>query len=198
VITTPGAVNPKNVVVGVASAWIQPYDALIPAQLPAVTVTKGADWGGNWQNLGATDQGWKLQVGTSTKTISIEEQSTPALVIADSHSYQVTGDLAEDNLQHALWAYGGGSLVTTAAASGIPGYQTLTLQDNLNYWAIGLETINVQGFWRRYLIPMGVVGTNVDTSFRRANEKRMYSFQFEGTCAPADVKIQEMVAAALP
>jgi hypothetical protein len=197
VITTPGAVNPKNVVVGIANAWIQPYDPSVPAALPAVTIAKGADWGGTWQNLGATDQGWKLTVGTSTKTITIEEQSTPAAVIADSHSFQVAGDLAEDTLQHALWAYGGGQLVTTAAASGVPGYQTLTLQDNLNSWAIGLETINVQGFWRRYLIPQGTVGTNVDTSFRRSNEKRMYSFQFEGTCAPSQVVIQEMVAAAL-
>jgi hypothetical protein len=197
VITTPGAVNPKNVVVGIASAWIQPYSSTVPAALPAVTVAKGADWGGTWQNLGATDQGWKLTIGTSTKTITIEEQSSPALVVADSHTYQIAGDLAEDTLQHALWAYGGGQLITTAAASGVPGYQTLTLQDNLDAWAIGLETINMQGFWRRYLIPQGVVGTNVDTSFRRANEKRMYSFQFEGTCTPEEVTIQEMVAAAL-
>jgi hypothetical protein len=190
-------VNPKNVVVGIASAWIQPYDPNVPAALPAVTVAKGADWGGNWQNLGATDQGWKLTIGTSTKTITIEEQSTPVKVIADSHSYQVAGDLAEDTLQHALWAYGGGTLVTTAAATGVPGYQTLSLQDDLSQWAIGLETVNVQGYWRRYLIPQGNVGTNVDTSFRRSNEKRMYGFQFEGTCAPSQVVIQEMVAAAL-
>lgn len=196
-VTIPGTINPKNVVVGVASAWIQPYSATLPAALPAVTIAKGADWGGNWQNLGATDQGWKLTIGTSTKTITIEEQSSPALVLADSHTYQISGDLAEDTLQHALWAYGGGTLVTTAAATGVPGYETLTLQDNLENWAIGLETVNVQGYWRRYLIPQGVVGTNVDTSFRRANEKRMYSFQFEGTCAPSEVKIQNMIASAL-
>lgn len=189
--------NPKNVVVGVASAWIQPYDPLVPAALPAVTVAKGADWGGAWQNLGATDQGWKLTIGTSTKSITIEEQSTPALVISDNHSYQVSGDLAEDTLQKAMWAYGGGTLITTAAATGVPGYETLTLQDSLNIWALGLETVNVQGYWRRYLIPMGVVGANVDTSFRRSNEKRMYSFQFEGTCAPSQVVIQNMIAAAL-
>lgn len=193
----PGSVNAKNVVVGIANAWIQPYDPNVPAALPAVTMARGSDWGGNWQNLGATDQGWKLSIGTSTKSITIEEQSTPALVLADSHTYQVVGDLAEDTLDHARWAYGGGTLVTTAAATGVPGYQTLTLQDNLDSWAIGLETISVNGFWRRYLLPKGVIGTNVDTSFRRANEKRMYSFQFEGTCAPTAVVIQEMVSAAL-
>jgi hypothetical protein len=197
VVAIPGVINPKNVVVGVASAWLQPYDPNIAAALPAVTVSRGADWGGNWQNLGATDQGWKLSIGTSTKSITIEEQSTPALVLADSHTYQITGDLAEDTLDHARWAYGGGTLTTTAAATGVPGYQTLTLQDNLDFWAIGLETISVKGFWRRYLIPYGVIGTTVDTSFRRANDKRMYSFQFEGTCSPSQVVIQEMVAAAL-
>lgn len=196
-VTIPGSVNPRNVVVGIANAWIQPYDSSVPAVLPVVTTAKGADWGGNWQNLGATDQGWKISIGTSTKSITIEEQSTPAAVIADSHTYQVIGDLAEDTLQHARWAYGGGQLTTTAAATGVPGYQTLTLQDNLDAWAIGLETINVNGFWRRYLIPQGVIGTNVDTTFRRANDKRMYSFQFEGTCAPSSVQIVEMQAVGL-
>lgn len=194
----PGGINAKNVVVGIASAWIQPYDAALPAALPEVTLPKGADWGGNWNNLGATDQGWKLRIGTSTKTINIEEQSTPVLVLADGHTYRVTGDLAEDTLQTARWVYGGGSLVTTAAATGTPGYEVLTLQDNLESWAIGLETVNVKGFWRRYLIPAGVIGADVETSFRRANEKRMYSFDFEGICAPSEVQIQNMIAAALP
>lgn len=192
----PGSVNPRNVVVGIAAAWIQPYDATTPAALPADTVAKGADWGGNWYNLGATDAGWKLRVGTSTQEINIEEQSTPVLVLAEKHSFQVTGDLAEDTLQHARWAYGGGSLTTIAAGVGQPGVEVLTLQDNLDYWALGLETVNVNNFWRRYLLPICVVGSDVETTFRRAADKRTYNFQAEGVFAPDQFQVRNMVAVA--
>lgn len=193
----PGALNPRNVKVGVASAWIQPYDPNIPAVLPADTVPLGGDWGGNWQNLGATIQGWSLTIGTSTDSIMIEEQSTPVLLLTKAHSYKVIGDMTEDTLQHARWAYGGGTLTTIAAGVGTPGVEVLTLQDNLNYWAVGLETENLQGFWRRYLVPITVVGSNVQTKFRRSAEARTYNFEADAICAPSQVVIRNMIAAAL-
>lgn len=193
----PGAVNPRNVKVGIATAWIQPYNSAVPATLPADTVPKGSDWGGNWYNLGATDQGWTLSIGTSTDNIMIEEQTTPVLVVTKAHSYKISGDLKEDTLQQARWAYGGGQLITIAAGVGTPGVEVLTLQDNLDYWAMGLETENVQGYWRRYLVPICVVGSNVATKFRRSADARQYNFEADAICAPSQVVIRNMIAAAL-
>lgn len=189
-------VNPNNVVVGLAAVWIQPWVDGAPAALPLDSVMYGGAWGGAWTHIGATDQGWKLKIATKTADITIEEQSTPVDILADGKTMTVSGSLAEDTLQHALWAYGGGTLTTVAAGVGQVGKQTLSLQDKLEKWAVGLETINKYGFYRRFLIPKMVIASDVETAFRRAAEKRMYSFEANSICPIEDVDIVDMTAPA--
>lgn len=189
-------VNPNNVVVGLAAVWIQPWIDGTPAELPDDDVMYGADWAGPWAHLGATDQGWKLKIATKTADITIEEQSTPVDILADGKTLTVSGSLAEDTLQHMLWAYGGGTLTTVAAGASQVGKQTLSLQDKLEKWAVGLETINKFGFYRRFLIPKMVIASDVETAYRRAAEKRMYSFEANSICPIEDVEIVDMTAVA--
>lgn len=189
-------VNPNNVVVGLAAVWIQPWIDGSPAVLPADSLMYGADWTGPWAHVGATDQGWKLKIATKTADITIEEQSTPVDILADGKTLTVSGSLAEDTLQHTLWAYGGGTLTTVAAGVGQVGKQTLSLQDKLEKWAVGLETVNKYGFYRRFLIPKMVIASDVETAYRRAAEKRMYSFEANSICPIEDVEIVDMTAAA--
>lgn len=190
------APNPNNVVVGLAAVWIQPWISGTPAALPADNVLYGGAWGGAWQHIGATDQGWKLKIATKTADITIEEQSTPVDILADGKTMTVSGSLAEDTLQHALWAYGGGTLTTVAAGASQPGLQKLSLQDKLEKWALGVETINKFGFYRRFLIPKVVIASDVETAYRRAAEKRMYAFEANSICPIEDVEIVDMTAAA--
>lgn len=189
-------VNPNNVVVGLAAVWIQPWLADTPAVLPADSLMYGADWVSPWGHLGATDQGWKLKIATKTADITIEEQSTPVDILADGKTLTVSGSLAEDTLQHMLWAYGGGTLTTVAAGASQVGKQTLSLQDKLEKWAIGVETVNKFGFYRRFLIPKMVIASDVETSYRRAAEKRMYNFEANSICPIEDVEIVDMTAPA--
>lgn len=197
---TVRGVNANNVVVALAGAWIQPWNASVPAVLPADTLGYQGDWssGSAWQMLGGTDQGWELNVSTKTSEINIEEQSTPVAVLADSKSVAVSGSLAESALQNLLWAYGGGIITTVAASSGHPGTSTLTLQDDLQIWAMGVETKNQAGFYRRFLIPKVVVASDTKTNFRRAAEKQMYPFTGTSICPPTDITITDMLTAALP
>jgi hypothetical protein len=189
-------VNPNNVVVGLAAVWIQPWVDLTPAALPDDDVMYGEDWASPWQHLGGTDQGWKLKIATKTADITIEEQSTPVDILADGKTLTVTGALAEDTLQHALWAYGGGTLTTVTAGASQPGLQKLSLQDKLEKWALGVETINKFGFYRRFLIPKVVISDDVETSYRRAADKRTYAFTANSICPIEDVEIVDMVAVA--
>lgn len=189
-------VNPNNVVVGLASVWIQPWVDGTPAALPDDDVLYGADWEAPWVHLGGTDQGWKLKIATKTADITIEEQSTPVDILADGKTMTVSGDLAEDTLQHALWAYGGGTLTTVVAGPTQVGKTTLSLQDKLEKWALGLETINKYGFYRRFLIPKVVIADDVETSYRRAADKRMYQFTANSICPIEDVEIVDMTAVA--
>jgi hypothetical protein len=189
-------VNPNNVVVGLAAVWIQPWIDGSPASLPADSLAYGGTWTGPWAHLGATDQGWKLKIATKTADITIEEQSTPVDILADGKTLTVSGSLAEDTLQHMLWAYGGGTLTTVAAGVGQVGKQTLSLQDKLEKWAVGLETVNKYGYYRRFLIPKMVIASDVETAYRRAAEKRMYSFEANSICPIEDVEIVDMTAVA--
>lgn len=198
---TVRGVNANNVVVALAGAWIQPWDPDVPAVLPADTLGYQGDWStdpsGSWQMLGGTDQGWELDVSTKTSEINIEEQSTPVAVLADSKSVTISGSLAESKLQNLLWAYGGGIITTVAPISGHPGTSTLTLQDDLQVWAMGVETKNVAGFYRRFLIPKVVVASDTKTAFRRAADKQMYPFSGTSICPPTDISVTDMLLAAL-
>lgn len=199
---TVRGVNANNVVVALAGAWIQPWDEDVPAVLPADTLEYQGDWStdpsGAWQMLGATDQGWELDISTKTSEINIEEQSTPVAVLADSKSVAVSGSLAESALQNLLWAYGGGVITSVAASSGHPGTSTLTLQDDLQIWAMGVETKNTAGFYRRFLIPKLVIAGDTKTTFRRAADKQMYPFTGTSICPPTDIKVTDMLTVALP
>ncbi|AWY07423.1 major tail protein [Streptomyces phage Bogota] len=195
-MSTPTGVNPNNVVVGLAAVWIQPWVSGTPAALPDDDVLYGAAWSSPWAHLGGTDQGWKLKIATKTADITIEEQSTPVDILADGKTLTVSGALAEDTLQHMLWAYGGGTLTTVAAGASQVGKQTLSLQDKLEKWALGVETINKFGFYRRFLIPKVVIASDVEASYRRAADKRMYSFEANSICPIEDVEIVDMTAVA--
>lgn len=195
-MSTPTGVNPNNVVVGLAAVWIQPWVSGTPAVLPDDDVLYGAAWDSPWAHLGGTDQGWKLKIATKTADITIEEQSTPVDILADGKTLTVSGALAEDTLQHMLWAYGGGTLTTVAAGASQVGKQTLSLQDKLEKWALGVETINKFGFYRRFLIPKVVIASDVEASYRRAADKRMYSFEANSICPIEDVEIVDMTAVA--
>lgn len=195
-MTNPTAVDPNNVVVALAAVWIQPWIDGSPASLPADTVMYQQPWGDPWAHLGGTDQGWKQKIATKTSEITIEEQSTPVDILADGKTMTITGSLAEDTLQHMLWAYGGGTLTTVAPGVGQIGKQTLALQDKLEKWALGLETVNKYGFFRRILIPKCVIATDVEVAYRRAADKRMYAFEANSICPISDVDIVEMTAAA--
>jgi hypothetical protein len=187
-------VNPNNVVVALASAFVMPWDPDVPAVGPADSAALGADWPDPWVHMGGTDQGWKLTISTKTSEITIEEQATPVDILADGKSMTVAGSLAEDTLQHSLWAYGGGTLTVVAPGVSTYGKTTLSLTDDLEKWALGLETKNLFGRPRRIIIPKAVIAEDVETSYRRAADKRMYPLTGASICPVSEVTIVDITA----
>jgi hypothetical protein len=175
--------NPQNVVVALANVYIAPYDPDEPAVLPVDTVATGVEWPSTgtgvtpWVHLGFTDQGWKLKLSTKTSEIMVEEQSSPVDILADGKTMTVSGTMSESSLQHARWSYGGGTITTVAAGALQIGKQTLSLQDKLEKWAIGLDTVNAAGYWRRILLPKCIITSDVEVAFRRAAQQQMFPFE---------------------
>lgn len=186
-----------NVNVGVASMFVAAYSLTVPAALPADTVALGGAWPAAWTSLGASDSGLTFQFARKTNDIMIEEQVVAVDTETTSLTFSMDVTLAEDTLATMKLAYGGGIITDTAASSGVPGIRTLALSTDLDTFAFGFEVKNQLGFWRRYLVPKVKSVAQVKTSFVRAKDKRMYAVTFQSLCAPEDVTIREMTAAAL-
>lgn len=182
-----------------ANVYIAPWDSETAAELPADTVMAGTEWPNTttpWVHLGFTDQGWKLKLSTKTTEINVEEQSTPVDILADGKSMTVSGTMSEASLQHARWAYGGGTITTVAAGASQIGKETLSLQDKLEKWALGLDTVNQYGFFRRVLLPKCVIASDVEVSYRRAAQQQMYPFEATSISDISEIDYVDMTAEA--
>ncbi|WP_190824682.1 phage tail tube protein [Saccharopolyspora pogona] len=188
--------GPK-VLTGLAAVYLAPYNPTTPPSLPAETVDLGTAWTTPWVPIGATMEGVSFNYSRDTDQIVIEEQMTPVDERTKSLTFTVDVDLAQDTLQTMKWAYGGGTITTTAAATGVPGTSTLVIADEMDDLVLGLEGQNDKGFWRRILIPRVKSVADVKTTYRRSNSPRTYAISLRSLVAPSQVTIKNMDAEAL-
>src|SRR5437763_10651167 len=191
------AYDSSKVLTGLAALYLQPYVAATPPALPADTVALGTAWTTPWVPVGASANGVSFDYQRSTDTIEIEEQMTPVDYRTKSLTFTVNVELAEDSLQVMKWAFGGGTITTTAAATGVPGTSVLVIADEMDTFGLGMEAQNDKGFWRRILVPKVKSVAQIKTPYRRSNAPRTYSVSFESIVQPSAVTIKNMDAAAL-
>lgn len=177
-----------NVLAGMAAVYLAPYSATSPAVLPAeMTVDLGGTWPSTpqpWTAIGATQEGVTFGFQRTTQDLTIEEQLTPVQVLTTGVQCMVEAVLAESTFENMRIAYGGGTVTTTAAAVGNIGKKTLVISSDLDHFALGLEGINPEGFFRRILIPDVVSIADVQEVYRRAQSLRMYKVSFRSLVAP--------------
>src|SRR5688500_6664360 len=97
-----------------------------------------------------------------------------------------------------IFSWGSGTIVTTAAASGVSGKSVLTLSDSLLTFVGMLETRNKQGRPRRFKLGRMMSVASTQTAFRRAADKRMYSLAIATIEPLSSVTVTDITAAALP
>lgn len=193
--------NADNVVVGHAmlmmTPWVKGAVEPIPADITPLFSPNHANWA-DWVSAGATNEGFKINVETSTTQITIEEQSTPVGETVESKAIGIEAALAESTMESMKYSWGGGTITTTAAASGTPGTEKMTLTDDIQYYTVVLETRNFNGFARRIYVPKVSVTGSGEVSFRRAADKQMFPVRFASLCKPTEIQIVDITAAALP
>lgn len=190
-----------KVLAGMAAVYLAPYNATSPAALPAETVALGGAWPSTpqvWTPIGATQEGVSMSFKRSTQSLNIEEQLTPVKVETTEIDCRIEATLAESTFETMRIAFGGGSIVTVAAGVGVIGKKTLTISSDLDHFALGLEGIDPNGFFRRILIPEIVSIAEVEESYRRAANLRMYKVSFMALVAPEQMTFVEKTANALP
>lgn len=192
----------QKVLVGQARMFLQKLLPTTVAALPADTVALNGAWpstGTNiWVPVGGTQEGLNFRFQRSTQDITIEEQLTPVAVNTTGLDISMDMVLSEDTLETMVTAYGGGSIVTTAAASGQIGKKTLTIGSDLDQYAFGFETQDSAGFFRRVLVPTVVSVGQAETLYRRAADARRYAVSLRVLCAPEEIIVIEKTADALP
>lgn len=190
--------NADNVVVGQAAVLFGAADATFPA-VGTLTVTDPFDlapWttaDPSWVPCGATDQGWKFTANKSTQNVTIEEQSPPVVTTMQSQVITVEGSMAEDVSQTLALVYG---MVKTVHAPTVtdPGYDELTLTDDVLFYSLALIMANKTSMPRVLMIPRVVQLSNAETTLRRAADKRMYPAVFTSNCATDLIKIWDITA----
>lgn len=187
-------IDTSKVIVGNASIFTAPANTALIAD----TVAPGTDWTAPWVNVGGTEEGVTLAVGTDTQDIRIEEQSTPVAVLVTNRNVRVRFAMSEDTVENMKIAYGGGTITTVAAASTQPGKKTLALSDSLDKLAVGFEGLNSFGFFRRVYIPAVLSLADVETAYRRAANNRAYAVELRAICKPSEILVVDKTAAPLP
>jgi len=192
----------NNVVVGHAMLMLSPWSATDPVvdlaafdEVPLFTPDDAA-WA-DFVSAGATNEGFKVNVETSTTQITIEEQSTPVGETVESKAIGIEAVLAEATLESMRYSWGGGVITVTAAAAGVAGKRSMRLSDDIEYFVGVLETRNFNGLARRLAVPkMSITGSG-EVSFRRAADKQMFPIRAASLCKPSDIQIVDITAAAL-
>lgn len=193
--------NADNVVVGHAMFMITPWikgavEPMVDDDIPLFDPDNTA-WD-NWLSMGATNEGFKVNVETSTTQITIEEQSTPVGETVESKAIGIEAVLAEATMESMKYSWGGGAITTTPAASAQVGKKEMSLNDDVNYYTGCLETKNFNGFARRLYVPKGSITGSGEVSFRRAADKQMFPIRFASLCKPTDIDVLDVTEAALP
>jgi hypothetical protein len=149
-----------------------------------------------WVPTGATDQGWQFGAAKSTQSINIEEQSTPVATTVTSQSVTISGSLSEDITRTLNLALNAQS-TTTAPATGVAGFDTVTLTDTVLQYAVVMVSANPEGFGRIIYAPAWTQLANAQVNLRRASDKRMYGVQFSTVCATNQIQVTNFTVAGL-
>lgn len=186
-----------NVVVGEAmlmlTPWVKGAVKALPADLTPIFSPAHTNWL-DWVSAGATNEGFKVNVETSTTQITIEEQSTPVGETVESKAIGIEAVLAESTMQAMKYAWGGGVITTTAAGVGVYGKNTMTISDDTQYYTAVLESRNFNGMARRLYVPKASMTGSGEVSFRRAADKQMFPIRLASLCKPTDIQVVDLTA----
>lgn len=191
-----------NVVVGHAMLMITPWvkGAVVPMPPDKTPIFTPSDtgWGAPWLSAGATSEGFKANIQTSTTQITIEEQSTPVGETVESKAISIDAILAESTMASIRYSWGGGPITHSAAATQQPAKDTMSLTDDLSYYTVVLESKNFNGLARRLYIPKVSITGSGEVAFRRAADKQMFPITAASLCKPTDIVIVDITAPGLP
>ena len=148
-----------NVIVGVAKLYIK-YPI-----------------GGNYVDVGFTEDGVKVEYSVSKINIKVEELSYPIKSVIDTEEFKVTANLAEATMRNLFLAMAGASQVGNA----------ITIGNSLDKeMSVKIVSKNPAGFDRTIEIPVAVASGSVSLS-SKLTQKTVVPVTFEAMMSPSGV-----------
>jgi hypothetical protein len=175
--------------------YAQPVDPDTPAEIPPDTLAHGAVWTHqDWVPLGASQEGLNFGFTRETNDIMIEEQPNPVDRRTESLQFTASVTLAEDTFETMRIAYGGGTIVDVPATASAHGYQELQVSDEMEDFAFGFEGQNQWKKARRVCIPVCKSAGEIETTYRRSEEQRLYAVSFISLVPLSDCTFRNITA----
>lgn len=139
------------------------YTAPNPEAFPTLSAsdTYDEDPGGNWADVGYSENGWNLVADVSFEFWTPAELVDPIAVIKNSQEIHIRGVAAQFTLETLQIALGGGSVVT---AAGPPATKTFTPpeSDEFDYFSALMRTRAPSGFVRDTRVTRAISVSSVD------------------------------------
>jgi hypothetical protein len=190
----PPSILTQEVLFGTGYLYTAQFATALPADIDLGDQSK---WIG-WNYVGSTDQGVQLQFSPNMNNIQVEETPIPVASLVQTATFTITTSLAEETLANINLAYGGGgSIATQAQATGVPGKKTLTLSTNFATLACAILAKNDFGFPRVFVVPKIMSAGQVQTTFRRAADKRMYPITLNSLTDLSNCQVIDIISPAL-
>jgi hypothetical protein len=181
--------NTASVGYGVATLYLGP----VRTAMPADSINMGVSWSTGipaWVPVGLTASGITYGWNPTTNDLTAEETPLPVAILMSTSDFPITATFEEDVLANIKYAFGVGSIVTTAAgAAGVVGKSVYTLGTLLTPMALGIEYANPTGHWTRISVPSVVSVGQVTVNNNRASALRQYAATFRATCLPSAITI---------
>lgn len=194
-VYSPPGFNTTNVLYGTGILFTAVVGTSVPSDQ---NLGVGSAWTGlGWAYVGSTEAGVVLTFNPTIQNIMIEEQPTPVGVAVSTVDLSITTSMSEETLTNVNLAWGnGGTIAVTPPGAGQPGKSVLTLSTNFATVAVALIGKNQLGFARVVYIPIVVSAGQVQTSFRRAAQQRLYPLTLSAICPYTSITWTDLTAIA--
>jgi len=127
----------SDIIVSPASIWIAPVGEAEP---DPNTVDLGANWGGNWENMGFTTAPISVSYSRDEFELFVQQLTAPVRRINTKEDFMIETTLAEQTANNMALVMNG-TATTTAAAAGVVGNERVVAggSPQIDQFTIGME-----------------------------------------------------------
>lgn len=141
----------------------------------------GTAVGGNWVEIGYSEDGWAVEADKTFEDVFVAEEVDPVGTYKTAQSIRIVGEVAQASLANLQLAFGGGTIQTDTPSAGFDTY-TPPATTGFTEYAVLFRTnapgTSAQAFKRDWQFPRCVPAGAVSARFTKAPTKANVAIEF--------------------